>query len=259
MTGSIRESREDGVVTIVLDRPGKLNALDRAMWTSLGDRVAALSEDDSVRCIVLRGATSEAFCAGHDIEEFDTAFADFEQALDYVRFMHRIFLALRDCPHPTIALIEGACVGGGLELALACDLRIAGASARFGLPISRIGVALVYPFMAALVETVGRATALEILLEARVFDAGEARDKGLVTRVVADGAVEAETFETARRIARGAPLANRWNKRFAARVTDPAPITEAEFAESVRWTQSEDFRAGYRAFLEKRKPEFTGR
>lgn len=259
MPGSIRQSREGGIVTVVLDRPDKLNALSRAMWAGLGECFTALAGDDSVRCIVLRGATSAAFCAGHDIEEFETEFADFEAALDYVRFMREVFLTLRDCPHPTLALIQGACVGGGLELALACDLRIAGASARFGLPISRIGVALVYPFVAALVEAVGRPTALEILLEARVFDAGEAKEKGLITRLVADDQIEAEAFETATRIARGAPLANRWNKRFAARVTDPAPITEEEFAESVRWTQSEDFRNGYRAFLDKRQPEFTGR
>jgi len=259
MARSIRESREGGIVTIVLDRPGKLNALDRAMWTGLGESVAALAEDDSVRCIVLRGADSEAFCAGHDIEEFETAFADFDSALAYVGFMREVFVTLRNCPHPTLALIEGACVGGGLELALACDLRIAGASARFGLPISRIGVALVYPFMEALVEAVGRPTALEILLEARVFDAAEAAQKGLVTRVVPDDAVEAECARSANRIAKGAPLANRWNKRFAARVTNAAPITEAEFAESVRWTQSEDFKAGYRAFLAKQVPEFTGR
>ncbi|MHA1536608.1 MAG: enoyl-CoA hydratase/isomerase family protein [Alphaproteobacteria bacterium] len=259
MAGSIRESREDGIHTIVLDRPGKLNALDRGMWCGLADAVAALARDDSVRCIILRGAGGDAFCAGHDIEEFETEFANFDDALAYAGFMGDIFVGLRDCRHPTMALIEGACVGGGLELALACDLRIAGASARFGLPISRIGVALIYPFMAALVEAVGRPTALEILLEARVFGADEAERKGLITRHVADDELEAEAQRMARRIAGGAPLANRWNKAFAARVTDPAPISDAEFAESVRWSQSEDFKSGFRAFLAKRKAVFTGR
>ena len=259
MTDTVLIERKGAIATVILNRPDKLNALNRPMWTGLGESMRALSEEDDLRAVVVRGAGHEAFCPGHDIDEFETELGTHDAAVEYGYLMRDTVVALRDCRHPTVALIEGICVGGGLELALACDLRISGTSGRFGLPISRIGVALAYPFMEMLVETVGSPTALEILLEARVFDAAEAKDKGLVTRVVADGEVETEAYAAAKRIAGGAPLANRWNKKFARRLAQPVPLSDEEFRESLAWADTDDFRAGYRAFLEKKKPVFEGR
>jgi enoyl-CoA hydratase/carnithine racemase len=156
-------------------------------------------------------------------------------------------------------MIHGACTGGGLELATMCDLRITGESGRFGIPINRIGVVLGYPEYRAFLELVGRAVALELLLEGRVIGAAEAQAKGLVNRVVPDAALADEVAATVRRIAAGAPLANRWHKKFAERLADPRALTEAEYREPYDAVETEDYREGTRAFLEKRKPVFRGR
>jgi enoyl-CoA hydratase/carnithine racemase len=156
-------------------------------------------------------------------------------------------------------MIHGLCVGGGLELAIMCDLRICGASSRFGVPINRIGVTMAYPEIGALIGLVGQSAALAILLEGRVFDAAEAKDLGLVTRVVPDAQVTEETLAAARRIADGAPLVNRWHKKFARRLQDPTPLSAAERAEPYETFDTEDYRAGFQAFLAKQRVKFEGR
>jgi len=250
--------RDGAIATVTLNRPDKLNAINKEMWRRMGALADELSRDEGVRCVVLRGA-GKAFSAGADIGEFAEARSNVAEAQGYGALMHRAMDGIGALRHPTVALIRGACVGGGLELASMCDLRIAGESSRFGVPINRIGVVMAYPEIAALIDLVGRATALEILLEGRVFGAGEAKEKGLVTRVVPDERVEDEAYAAARRIAEGAPLVNRWHKAFARRLKDPRPLTEAELAEGFAAFGTEDFRVGYRAFLAKRAPGFTGR
>ncbi len=150
-------------------------------------------------------------------------------------------------------------MGGGLEIAALCDLRICGESSRFGVPIKNLGLVMAYPEMAPLVRLVGASVALEILLEGRIFGAAEAKEKGLVTRVVPDADVAAEARATAERIAEGAPLVARWHKKFARRLADPRPLTEAERDECFDCFDTEDFRIGYAAFLAKQKPKFVGR
>ena len=255
----ISTTRDGPIATVVLDRPQKLNALTRAMWQSLGEAIGALSDDDSVRCIVVRGAGEKAFSPGNDIAEFATQRSNKAQAIEYGKAMHETAAALAACRHPLVAQIHGICVGGGLEIAALCDLRICGASSRFGAPIKNLGLVMAYAEMAPLVRLVGPAVALEILLEGRVFEAAEALAKGLVTRVVADDQVATEAHAAAQRIADGAPLVARWHKKFAQRLMDPRPLSAVELDECFDCFDTEDFREGYAAFLAKRKPEFRGK
>ena len=259
MSGAITMTRDGAIATVVLDRPEKLNALTRSMWEHLGETVRALSVDDSVRCIVVRGAGERAFSPGNDIGEFASARSNKAQAIEYGAAMHATASALAACRHPIVAQIHGLCVGGGLEIAALCDLRICGVSSRFGAPIKNLGLVMAYPEMAPLVRLVGPAVTLEILLEGRIFDAAEAKEKGLVTRVVPDAEVAAEAHATATRIAEGAPLVARWHKKFARRLAEGRPLSAAEHDEAFDCFDTEDFRTGYAAFLAKRKPIFDGR
>ncbi len=259
MSDTILIKRDGAIATVVLNRPDKLNALTKPMWRRLGVVMNELSDDESVRCLVLRGAGGKAFAPGNDISEFETERSTAEQAKAYGAVLHFTLNAIQDCRHPTVALIEGICVGGGLEIAALCDMRICGESSRFGVPIKRLGLVMAYSEIAGLQRLVGRATTLEILLEGRVFGAREAKEKGLVNRAVPDDRVEREALETAARIAEGAPLVARWHKQFLRRLEDPAPLTEAELDEGFACFDTEDFQIGTRSFLEKTKPEFKGR
>jgi enoyl-CoA hydratase len=259
MTDHILVQRDGVIATVVLNRPEKLNALTRSMWQTLGDVVEQLSRDRSIRCILLRGAGEKAFSPGNDIGEFETQRSNKAQAIEYGKAMHSTAEKLASCPTPIVAQIHGICVGGGLEIAALADLRICGQSSRFGAPIKNLGLVMAYAEMAPLVRLVGRSVALEILLEGRVFDAAEAKDKGLVTRIVPDDQVAAEARATAERIADGAPLVARWHKKFARRLAEGSPLTAQEIDECFDCFDTEDFRIGYSAFLAKKKPVFVGR
>ena len=258
-TDSIQVTRDGPIATVVLNRPEKLNALTKAMWRDLGETIGALSADESLRCVIVRGAGEKAFSPGNDIVEFATERANKPQAIAYGHVMHGTLNALADCRHPVIAQIHGVCVGGGLEIAALCDLRICGESSRFGAPIKNLGLTMAHAEMAPLLRLVGPAAALEILLEGRVFDAREAKDKGLVTRVVPDAEVEREVRASAERIAEGAPLVARWHKKFARRLADPNPLSAKEIDEAFDCFDTQDFRVGYAAFLAKNKPAFVGK
>jgi enoyl-CoA hydratase/carnithine racemase len=259
MAELIAVERDGPIATVVLNRPEKLNALTKPMWRSLGETIDALSADDALRCVIVRGAGEKAFSPGNDIAEFATERANKVQAIDYGRVMHSTARALAGCRHPLVAQIHGICVGGGLEIAALCDLRLCGTSSRFGAPIKNLGLVMAYPEMMPLVRLAGPDVALEILLEGRIFDAVEAKEKHLVTRVVPDDQVAAEALATAQRIAEGAPLVARWHKKFARRLDDARPITADEYDECFDCFDTEDFRIGYAAFLAKRKPGFVGR
>lgn len=258
MSDLIRLERDQHIATVELNRPEKLNALTRSMWSGLGDAIESLSGESDIRCIVLRGAGDKAFSPGNDIGEFETERSNTDQAREYGNTMNRTLHAFQNCPIPLLASIGGICVGGGLEIATLCDIRICSRSSRFGIPIKRLGLVMSLPELRGLVHLVGQATALEILLEGRIFSADEAFAKGLVNRVVDDAELVIETAETAQRIAEGAPLVARWHKKFAARLTDPAPLSAAEIEEGYACYGTEDFRIGYRSFLNKTKPAFVG-
>ena len=259
MADPILVSRDGAIATIALNSPERLNALNRAMWAGLGKTMRELSADDGLRCIVVRGAGEKAFAAGADIAEFATERADSKQAKGYGNLIHETMQAIARCRHPTVAMIKGACVGGGLEIAAMCDLRVAGRSGRFGIPVNKLGLTMAYGELMGLLALVGRAVALEILLEGRVFDAEEAYRKGLVNRVVADDKVEEEAYAIARRVAEGAPLVNRWHKQYIERLTVTAKLSPQEWDEGFACFDTKDYREGVDAFLNKRKPEFKAR
>ncbi len=252
-------TRDGSVATVVLNNPQRLNALSKPMWQQLGTAMRALSADDTLRCVVLRGAGDKAFAAGADIAEFASERADAKQAKVYGNLIHDTMQAVSGCEHPTVAMIKGACVGGGLEIAACCDLRICGEASRFGVPINKLGLTMGYGELAGLLALVGRAVALEILLEGRVFDAAEALQKRLVNRVVADDQVETEAYATAQRIAAGAPLVARWHKQFIERLTVRADVPPQAWDEGFACFDTDDYREGVAAFLAKRAPRFTAR
>jgi enoyl-CoA hydratase len=252
-------ARDGAIATVTLNNPGRLNALNKSMWQRLGEIMRELSHDDALRCVVLRGAGDKAFAAGADIAEFATERADSKQAKPYGDLIHQTMQAVAGCRHPTVALIQGACVGGGLEIAAMCDMRICGTSSRFGVPINRLGLTMAYGELQGLLALAGRAVTLEILLEGRVFDAAEALHKRLVNRVVPDDKVEEEAYAAAARIAAGAPLVARWHKQFIARLSVKATLAPSEWDEGFACFDTEDYKTGVAAFLAKRKPQFGGR
>ncbi len=252
-------TRDGDIATVALNNPERLNALNKPTWEHLGTVMRELSADDTLRCVVLRGAGDKAFAAGADIAEFANERADSRQAKIYGDLIHGTMQAVATCKHPTVAMIQGACVGGGLEIAACCDLRICGTSSRFGVPINKLGLTMGYGELAGLLALVGRAVALEILLEGRVFDAAEALQKRLINRVVADDQVEAESYATARRIADGAPLVARWHKQFIERLSVRASVCPDAWNEGFACFDTEDYRTGVAAFLAKTKPVFKAR
>lgn len=249
----------DGVVaTVTLSNPGRLNALTVAMWHQLAQCLTTLSADDTLRCVIITGADGQ-FAAGADITEFDRVRSTVAQGLDYhIVAIGQALAAITHCRHPVIAAIEGVCIGGGLEIACACDLRLAASDAQFGIPINQLGFALAPDEMTGLLQLVGRAVTLELLLEGRVFAAPEALQKGLLTRITDD--VPAAARQLANRIARGAPLAARMTKQLVNRLTPtPLPLTLAEQTAAFALLESADYGEGVAAFLAKRHPVFTGK
>jgi enoyl-CoA hydratase len=259
MTGSVRIDQTLEVAIVWIDNPTKKNAINRAMWIAMGEAFAGFARSDTLRCIVLRGAGEEAFGSGADIGEFSTTRANREQATEFARHVHGTMRLVRDCPIPTLAAIRGICVGGGLELAAVCDMRICTDESRFAVPIARLGATLAYAELQGLQDLVGPSVALELLLEGRTFGAAEALTKGMVGRVLARADFEAETAATVERICNGAPLSARWHKKFVRRLRDPSPLAPEEIAEGLACFDTEDYRIGYQTFLDKGKPRFIGR
>jgi len=258
MPGSVTFTKDGSIAIVTIENVGRLNALSLPMWLQMKDAFDAISADDALRCVILRGA-GDAFAAGADIAEFESERHDIGTARKYGKAIHPSLEAISNCPHPVIAQIKGACVGGGLEIAARADIRICSDNARFGIPVNRLGLVVAYAELKPLLELIGPAVALEILLEGAIINAARAEQVGLVNRVVAEAELEGEVQATVKRIAAGAPLAARWHKKFVRRLLDPKPLTEAERDESYACFGTEDFKIGYRSFLDKTKPAFRGR
>lgn len=259
MAGEVLYARDGAIATLTLSNPQRRNAIDLAMWERLASLAAELHRDEQLRCIVLRGAGDKAFAAGADIASFEKERANSGLAKHYGERFAAALKSFAECRHPIVALIQGACVGGGLLVASQCDLRICSESARFGVPVGKLGLVEAYDELRAMMRVTSRSSALEILLEGRIWDAKEAYEKGLVNRVVPDDKVVDEAYASANRIAEGAPLAARWHKKFINRLADPRPLSGEESDESYACFDTEDFKEGVSAFLEKRKPVFKGK
>lgn len=247
----------EGVARVCISHPGKLNALSVAMWRELRHAFEALSAPGcAARVVIVHGAGGQ-FAAGGDIEEFPQFRFDPES----LRSFHEdtvapALQAVLDCPLPVIAQVEGSCVGGGLEIAACCDIRIAGRSSRFGIPIAKLGFPLA-PLEAQMVSRVLPLPLLrELLLEARLMDAAEALARGVVNRVVADDQVAKEAERSAQRMAQLSPQAARINKATLRQLAEGGPTTAQQLAHYA-YADSAEHREGLAAFLEKRPARFA--
>jgi enoyl-CoA hydratase/carnithine racemase len=252
------QARDGEVVILTMNRPEKRNAMTVPMLTALRDAFRALADATDVRAVILTGA-GKSFCSGLDLKEMGLARRpdgtvddpDIEDALH----------ELEHSPLPTIAMINGEAIAGGLELALHCDLRIAGASARMGMPLARIGLVVPYALTQKLLDTVGTATTKELLFTGALLDAESGRRAGLVNRVVPDADLASAARALAAEIAANAPLSLRTmkaaiNEANAFRSLTPSPELAAKTASTKR---SEDLQEGLAAVFERRRPVFKGR
>ena len=259
MSDAIYTERDGAVASVILNRPEKLNALDLPEWRRIGEVMRELHADDSVRCIVMRGVDARAFSAGADIAGFAEHRSTPAQVRNYGQVLATSLAAISACRHPVIAAINGVCVGGGLEMSSACDLRICGASSRFGAPINKLGLTMSFAELETLNSIIGSAGLLEMLLAGEVFGAQRAYELGFVSRILPDETWLEHSYALAQEIAARAPLVNRWHKKFVRRLLKPQPLTAEELDEAYAAYDTEDYRIGYEAFLAKRKPEFKGR
>jgi enoyl-CoA hydratase/carnithine racemase len=254
------ESR-DAVATVVFNRPRVRNAITLAMWSEIARVTAGLAKDDSVRAVVYRGAGREAFASGADISEFEAQRRDAESALRYGAEWEAAYTAVRQCPKPTVAMIYGYCMGGAMAVAMACDLRFAAEGARFGIPAAKLSIVYGADPVAQLVDLVGPAYAKDILFSARAVGDREALGMGFIQRLLPLDGLEAFTYDYLATVAANAPLSVRGAKQtIEACLAGLTPERRERLRALARESnESEDYREGTRAFLEKRPPRFQGR
>jgi enoyl-CoA hydratase len=246
---------------LVFNNPARRNAVSLDMWQAIPEIIDAYERDPAVRVIVLKGAGDKAFVSGADISEFEQNRASPEAVQRYDEIGNRAQLRLESASKPLIAMIHGFCMGGGVGVALQCDLRIASESARFGIPAARLGISYRLGGVKKLIDLVGPSFAKEIFFTARRFTAAEAHGMGLVNRVLPDAELEGFVRSYCAMIAENAPLSLAASKSMIAELTKPSrEIDRAACEELVRRCfESEDYVEGRRAFMEKRKPVFQGR
>ena len=259
--GKILKSVTDGVGVVTFNNPEKRNAMSLDMWEGLGHALTELRDDADVRVVILVGAGDKAFVSGADISQFEKKRHNAEASEEYSKRSAAQRALLADYPKPTIACIRGFCLGGGMQVAMLADIRIAAANSQFGIPAAKLGIAYGYDGLKHLVSLVGPSWARLLMYTGLRIDATEAMRIGLVERVVADAELWDATTEIARTISNNAPLAIKAAKLTIAQVLkDPgARDMDAIKAIGTACMDSEDFREGRRAFMEKRKPQFTGR
>lgn len=261
MTNHIISDRPGPVATITLNRPEQRNAISFAMWGELSQLLAGLDADPGVRAVVITGAGEEAFSAGADISDFEEYRSDSSKGRRYNEAVNGLLETLDGMATPTISMIQGFAVGGGCELAIATDLRLAAEGSRFGIPVARLGISIGHREMKGLVNLVGKGNAMDILLSGRLVDAKEAKDMGLVNKVLPPDRLVEATYRLAKDIASLAPLSHRANKETLRQVMAKPSLDDLTTEEAdlpLNQFDTRDYHEGYRAFLEKRRPEFAG-
>jgi enoyl-CoA hydratase len=254
-------ARKDGHIGyVIFNNPERHNAMSLDMWEALTGILAGFARDDAVRVVILTGAGDKAFVSGADISRFADERASMEAVKNYSERTEQGYAAVHDFPKPTIAMIRGYCIGGGLGIAISCDIRICADNARFGIPAAKLGLGYAYPGLKRLIDVVGPSFAKEFFFTARNFDAEEARVMGLVNRVVPDAELESYVKNYADTIAANAPLTIGSVKLIVGETLKDESKRDAEaMARSVeRCFASRDYTEGRMAFMEKRKPVFTG-
>jgi enoyl-CoA hydratase/carnithine racemase len=258
--GTLTVEKRGAVGWIVFDHPARRNAINGAMWRGIPAAMARFDADPEVRCVVFRGAGSEAFAAGADISEFEQTRAERSSVVEYDDLLDRVLHSIQDSRKPSVAMIHGFCIGGGVEVALACDLRYCGQSAQFGIPAAKLGLAYNVEGHKRLMETVGHARAREIMFLGRRYSAGEAFDMDLVHRVFPDRQLEGEVEKIVNALAENAPLSIANSKTIIEEYVKSAGAPEAALMRAAmeRCAKSADYEEGRKAFMEKRKPQFKG-
>lgn len=260
MTEKILTEQSGDIARIIFNQPEKRNAVSLEMWEAVEAAVARYAEDPAVRILVLSGAGGKAFVSGADVSKFESERASEAAVAHYNATTKRVYDMIEAFPKPTIAQIDGYCIGGGVALSLSCDLRICGQGSQFAIPAAKLGLGYGYPGIKRLVDVVGPAFAKEIFFTARRFTAEEARMMGLVNRVVPDDKVAESAEEMAGLIAANAPMTVASVKYIVGEtLKEPNARDLAECERRVKACfDSQDYIEGRRAFLEKRKPNFVG-
>ena len=260
MTDTILVSRADGVGRLVFNQPEKRNAVSLEMWQAAETALDAFAADDGVRVVVIAGAGDKAFVSGADVSKFESERGSADAVAHYNATTARVYERLQSFAKPVIAEITGACVGGGVALAVCCDVRVCGTGSRFSIPAARLGVGYGFDGLKRLVDLVGPAFAKEIFFTARLFSADEALAMGLVNRVLPDAEVAPYVADTARAITANAPLTVTSVKAIVGEVLKDPQDRDLERCEALvrACFESQDYVEGRRAFLEKRRPRFTG-
>jgi enoyl-CoA hydratase/carnithine racemase len=243
----------------VFNNPERRNAVSLDMWQAIPSVLEGFAADAAIRVVVLTGAGDKAFVSGADISQFEKERSSAEAVAHYDAVGEKAQTALKMCDKPVLAMIRGYCIGGGLNIANLCDLRIASDDARFGIPAAKMGLGYRAGSMKHLVDIVGAAYAREIMITARQFSAEEALRMGLVHKVVPVAELEKTTHDYCQMIAANAPLTMRAAKRIIREVSSNSYDAKACQAWVKECFDSEDYREGRRAFMEKRKPVFKGR
>lgn len=261
ITDKIVAEKRGPVGWLTFNQPQKRNAVSVDMWEAVPVVLDAFESDPEIRVIVLKGAGDQAFVSGADISQFDQHRAERGAVNYYEEIAEGAQMRIHACDKPTIAMIRGYCLGGGVNIALCCDLRIAGASGRFGIPAARVGLGYRLSAMANLVDTVGQAKARELFFTARQMPADAALAANLVHAVVPDAELDAVVGDYCATIAANAPLTIMAGKRMMRELLKPGP--NVDVAACKNWLRacfdSEDYIEGRHAFMEKRRPVFHGR